>query len=141
MGFTRYYEVKKKLNPEIFKEYSEKCKEICDIITEKWGHGLSSWNQKGEPEFLPDEVAFNGQGDNGGESFVLGVESSGFEFTKTNLRPYDNHVYACLLLAKEYFGDSIRVSSDASDDEESYEIKSLLIQFKRDKKLNTILEN
>jgi hypothetical protein len=136
----RSYEIKNKLNPEIFREYSKSCKEICDIISEKYGHGLAGWNHKGEAEFLPDEVAFNGIGDNGGESFCLNTKETGFQFTKTNLQPYDNHVYACLLLAKEYFGDSIRVSSDG-DDEESDEIKSLIIQFKRDKKLNTLLEN
>jgi hypothetical protein len=40
---------------------------------------------------------------------------TGFQFTKTQHKPYDNHVLACLILSKIYYGDKIRVSSDGDE--------------------------
>ena len=138
MGYTRYHRIEGKIDPEKFKNYSKDCKTICDEITKEFGHGIANYEGEGEPEFLDDLVAFNGIGDLSHESFCLSTDSKGFEFTKTARKPYDRHVLACLILAKEYFGDNIEVSSDGDNDDK--EIEDLLTALRRDNKIKSILD-
>jgi len=139
MGYTRYYEVTGQIDSQKFEKYSEDCKVICDEITKQTGHRLANWEGEDDPEFTSDEVRFYGVGDNAHETFALSKNSKGFNFTKTQRKPYDRHVLACLLLAKEYFGENIRVSSDGDNDD--VEVESLILQSKRDNKINLLLEN
>ena len=138
MGYTRYYRVVGKIDSQKFKDYSKDCKEVCEEITNKWGHGLASWDGEGEPRFEEEGISFNGVGDLSHESFGLSPQTSGFEFTKTQRKPYDKHVLACLILAKEYFGNNIEVSSDGDNDDK--EIHELLISLRRDNKIKSILD-
>jgi len=137
MGYTRYYRVEGKIDSEKFKDYSKDCKIICKEITDRLKSGIAGWDGDGDPEFTDEEIAFNGIGDNSHETFRLGTESKGFNFTKTARKPYDKHVLACLIVAKEYFGDNIKVSSDGDNNDK--EIEELLISLKRDNKIKNIL--
>jgi len=139
MGFTRYYDITKSIDPEKFEKYSEDCKIICQEITKETGHGLAGWDGEGDPQFTTDEIRFNGIGDDSHETFALGKGYNGFKFTKTARKPYDRHVLACLILAKKYFGDAIKVSSDGDNDD--IEVERMILQFSRDGKINLILEN
>ena len=138
MGYTRYYRVEGKIDPIKFKDYSKDCKMVCEEITKQSGHGLAGWNGEGEPRFEDEGILFNGVGDLSHETFGLGPETSGFNFTKTQRKPYDKHVLACLILAKEYFGDNIKVSSDGDNDDK--EIEGLLTALRRDNKIKSILD-
>ena len=138
MGYTRYYRVEGKIDPIKFKDYSKDCKMVCEEITKQTGHGLAGWNGEGEPRFEDEGILFNGVGDLSHETFGLGPETSGFNFTKTQRKPYDKHVLACLILAKEYFGDNIKVSSDGDNTDK--EIEELLISLRRDNKIKSILD-
>lgn len=138
MGYTRYYRIEGKIDPIKFKDYSKDCKMVCEEITKQTGHGLAGWNGEGEPRFEDEGILFNGVGDLSHETFGLGPETSGFNFTKTQRKPYDKHVLACLILAKEYFGDNIKVSSDGDNNDK--EIEELLISLRRDNKIKSILD-
>jgi len=138
MGYTRYYRVVGKIDSEKFKDYSQDCKMICEEITENWGNGIAGLDGEGQPQFEDEGISFNGVGDLSHESFSLSPQTSGFEFTKTNRKPYDRHVLACLILAKEYFGNNIEVSSDGDNDDK--EIHEFLISLKRDNKIKSILD-
>ena len=138
MGYTRYYRIEGKIDPIKFKDYSKDCKMVCEEITKQSGHGLAGWDGEGEPRFEDGGILFNGVGDLSHETFGLGPETSGFNFTKTQRKPYDKHVLACLILAKEYFGDNIKVSSDGDNDDK--EIEELLISLRRDNKIKSILD-
>ena len=138
MGYTRYYRVEGKIDLIKFKDYSKDCKMVCEEITKQSGHGLAGWNGEGEPRFEDEGILFNGVGDLSHETFGLGPETSGFNFTKTQRKPYDKHVLACLILAKEYFGDNIKVSSDGDNNDK--EIEELLISLRRDNKIKSILD-
>ena len=57
-------------------------------------------------------------GDCSYESFILHRESGGEDchgFVKTNYRPYDLAVNACLIVAKHHLGDILEVSSDGGE--------------------------
>ena len=137
MGYTRYYKINGKLDTNKFKEYSKLCEKVCKEITKEFENGIASWDGTGEPEFLDDSVSFNGIGDLSHESFFLSTTTNGFNFTKTARKPYDKHVCACLILAKEFFGDKIEVSSDGDNDD--IEVKNFLISLNRDNKIENIL--
>ena len=56
-----------------------------------------------EAEFSHKEVSFNGVGDDSHESFAFTLDANGSEFCKTNRKPYDALVTACLILADYHF--------------------------------------
>lgn len=152
MGFTRYYTIKGKLESDKFESFSNSCRIVCQLISENWGDKWgpttpSNWSYIGDPDgsggnpiFTKDSVQFNGIGEGSHESFILDVNSSGFNFTKTQLKPYDKHVEACLILVKHYFGDKIEVSSDG-DGEVDPEIEALVKESIRNQKISQILNN
>jgi hypothetical protein len=73
MGYTRYFEIYQKLEPNQFEKFSQDCKVICDEITKQFGHGLASWDGEGDPEFTSTEIIFNGIGEDAHETFAIGV--------------------------------------------------------------------
>ena len=63
------------------------------------------------------QVAFNGLGDNAFEGFVISNHKDKaildtFSFCKTNQKPYDIVVMACLIAFKRFFTDTCSISSD-----------------------------
>ena len=50
--------------------------------------------------------------DQGHETMSLGISTQGFNFCKTEHKPYDIAVTSLLIIAKHYLGDIIKVSSD-----------------------------
>jgi hypothetical protein len=140
MGFTRYYTVNRKLDPEKFKHFSNACQLVCEKIQKKENYELADWDgTKGTaPVFSDTEVRFNGVEDDSHETFSISVHKTGFEFTKTNRKPYDSSVSACLYLARHFFGTDIKVSDD--DGGEDYnEIRSLVTDIIRDEKINILV--
>ena len=138
MGYTRYYEIKNPLDSEKFKNFSKSCRVLTEMVTEKWGEGISDWRGEGDPVFSDTEVCFNGIGINSCETFRIRSSDLGFSFTKTNLNYYDRHVFVCLILAKIYFEDSIRIKSDGIGLGE--DIRSWVDEIIRDQKIDSILD-
>lgn len=126
MGYTRYWDIKNDLDDYRFLKF----KEFCNQIVELFDIPL-------EDIFITDNVVrFNGVGDDAHETFVFS-KKSGFNFCKTQRKPYDAVVCACLLTAMDIFGSDISFSSDGdnNDDKVKENLKSLI----RDRKLNNIL--
>lgn len=140
MGFTRYYRIRGKLDKDRFEDFSSNCKILCELVSRKWGISIGGPDgDGGDPIFSREGVEFNGIGKDSHEPFILDVNSSGFNFTKTKLKSYDRHVEACLILAKYYFGDTIKVSSDGSDENDP-EIEILVKESIRNFKISEILD-
>jgi hypothetical protein len=126
MGYTRYWNIKNDLDDSKFikfKEISSQIVELFDITLD---------------DIIIDDsvVRFNGVGDDAHETFVFS-KKSGFNFCKTQRKPYDAVVCACLLTAVNIFGSDISFSSDGDNDDER--IKENLKSLIRDRKLNNIL--
>jgi hypothetical protein len=129
VGFTRYWDFEK-LDEEKFKDFSSTCQILIDII-----------NIPLDDIQINDRVVrFNGVDEDAHETFYFNLDKSGFNFCKTNVKPYDVVVCGCLYVAKLLFGDSIKINQDCdpSDDEENIQIVRSII---RNNKLNKILEN
>ena len=140
MGFTRYYTVKNKLDKEKFKEYSKVCKQVCEYLQKEEDYKLCNYEGEigSEPVFSEELISFNGEAELSHESFGISTSSNGFDFTKTARKPYDSSVFACLYLAKIYFGDDIKVSGD-DDEDDNLELISTIKQFLREQKLEVLL--
>jgi hypothetical protein len=126
MGYTRYWDIKNDLDDYRFLKF----KEFCNQIVELFDIPL-------EDIIITDNVVrFNGVDDDAHETFVFS-KKSGFNFCKTQRKPYDAVVCACLLTAMDIFGSDISFSSDGdnNDDKVKENLKSLI----RDRKLNNIL--
>lgn len=142
MGFTRYIEIKEQIDPEKFKNYSLDCKTVCQEISNQFRIKLASWDGTSEPDFTDTVVSFNGFGDDSCETFHFSVNSgpalgNSLEFVKTNRKPYDKHVLACLILAKYHFKDAVKISSDGDNNDD--EIINFIKFLKRDSKIKVLL--
>jgi hypothetical protein len=128
MGFTRYWEFNG-LNEEKFIDFSS----ICQILIDNMNIPLEDVTVNNR------KVIFNGVDDDAHETFSFNLDNTGFNFCKTNIKPYDEVVCGCLYVAKLIFGDSIIINQDCSEDEDVdiiKKVKSIL----RENKLNQILE-
>jgi len=63
------------------------------------------------------DISLNGVGDDAHESFVFPGTSPGENFVKTNGKPYDEVVVACLVAAQVRFPDALEVTSDGGEEE------------------------
>jgi hypothetical protein len=139
MGFTRYYTINSKLDPQKFVKFSADCKYICDYITQNFNIKLAGYDGEGDPTFSDNYIVFNGKDDLAHETFSIGTEMTGFQFTKTNLKPYDRHVYACLTLVKKYFQEAIKVSGDGEIDDYP-DLGAIIQSLIRDRKICDLLQ-
>jgi len=95
---------------------------IC-ILAEKEGIEICNGLGEGVPEFTSEQVIFNGAASKGEdyETFYFArladIKSANeyglvFGCTKTEFRPYDSVVVACLIAAKYHFKDQVYISTD-----------------------------
>lgn len=126
MGYTRYWDIKNDLDDCRFLKFKEFCNQIVELFDIPLDDIIITDNV----------VRFNGVGDDAHETFVFS-KKSGFNFCKTQRKPYDAVVCACLLTAKNIFGSNINISSDGDNDDDK--IKGILKSLIRDRRLNNIL--
>lgn len=128
MGYTRYWRSNKEvLDDKKFKHFSH----ICKLVTENMDIPL-------DDVIIDDNVVrFNGVDDDAHETFVFCKKTNSFNFCKTQRKPYDELVCACLEFAKNIFKDDITVSSDGENMDE--EVRQKIKKIIREKKLEDLL--
>lgn len=128
MGYTRYWRSNKEvLDDKKFKHFSH----ICKLVTENMDIPL-------DDVIIDDNVVrFNGVDDDAHETFVFCKKINSFNFCKTQRKPYDELVCACLEFAKNIFKDDITVSSDGENMDE--EVRQKIKKIIREKKLEDLL--
>lgn len=119
MGYTHYFYTKPVLDEVTFKFLVKDAKKVLDSGIDVVCFESDMPNKR--PQTNKDVIRFNGKGEAGHETFYLARESKpmdysdgnkAFNFCKTNNKPYDAYVVAVLILAKQWLGSDIRVSSD-----------------------------
>jgi len=80
---------------------------------------LAGWDGTGKPEIKKTSIVFNGKQPNDYETFTFPGEDD-FNFCKTERKPYDLIVKACLAVASDVFGNDIKVSSDGGTNPEDW---------------------
>jgi hypothetical protein len=120
MGYTHYFYRKQKLNAKQFTHVVEDFQKVIPLL----GVSLKGGSGEGPPNINNNAIIFNGDGEElSHETFYLPRdlnpekhqhEEKGlyFEFCKTDRKPYDIAVTACLVIAKHHLKSQITVSSD-----------------------------
>lgn len=116
MGYTRYWErTKKPIDADLI------CY-VCKVIEDCNDKGIAirNWEGKGNPTVTFEQIAFNGDRslDHNHETFSIGTET-GFQFCKTQRKPYDYAVRKVLRYAEEH-----GFVTDVSEDDENEDIFS-----------------
>ena len=127
MGYTHYWYKKPELPQDKWDAFA---KDVKNFTEEGFCSGILCFEYDSptvEPKVGKNFVRFNGVNINGGETFffdrkqVKGVwsqmDEDGLYFNscKTNRRAYDKYVVEVLKLARQHFGDDIKLSSDGGE--------------------------
>lgn len=112
MGYTHYWERQTgEHDAAKFGEFARVAAIVVELATKR-GVKIGDALGEGKPYVINEQkIALNGVGAESHESFVLTRVSSGFEFCKTNEKPYDVVVVAILVLYKHFFPEVV-FSSD-----------------------------
>ena len=132
MGYTHYFEFTKLNESELKKikpSYDVAIRQchriirhwnkIIKKIDEKSPHRLSGYSAH-TPVGKYRGIKLNGTQEMAHESFDLreSYELNGsFNFCKTNRKPYDTVVVACLITLKHYLGECVTINSDGNSSE------------------------
>ena len=123
MGYTHYWTINQnQISPESWFGFMQEFSEIEAKFHEKLDH---TTDQKYRID--SESIIFNGIGEQGHETFTMNRknpmeesytgENEYFDFCKTARKEYDIAVCCALIIAKKYFGDIIKVSSDGEDED------------------------
>lgn len=138
MGYTHYWTIELAENEEKAEEAYSKAILACQrfivsynmvIKTQDRSHparlaGFSAHCMPGKYKGLN----VNGTKELGHETFYFEEsykKALGFNFCKTNRKPYDTVVVGCLAIMKHFLGDVIDVSSDGDKDDWAYGIRTV----------------
>lgn len=111
MGYTHYWSFGAFIEEKAYRTALTECRKIIKASPV----ALGNWAGKGKPK-LNGGISINGCGDDMCETFALPKIPNG-DWCKTERRPYDVVVAACLCILQERLGESAQVRSDGSPDE------------------------
>ena len=128
MGYTHYYRLNPHGNQQRYEQAKADMRKIIERNPVKLGDG--SGDNPIHPDNYTNEIWLNGLGDDAHETFSLPdkltslINTMGynpnekmvFNFTKTNRKPYDVVVTACLTILKFYLRSDAEISSDGGED-------------------------
>jgi hypothetical protein len=107
-GYTHYFTWMKKPSAA---QLNACVKDMARIIDAAQGQ-LAGPEGDGKPLIESSNIQFNGRGTDAHEPFVF-PGRAGFNFCKTDGKPYDAAVTACLLVARDHFlPDELKIESD-----------------------------
>jgi len=127
MGYTHYCHRVPELDEAQFLLAARDCEKVCNDSGVKIAFEYDQVDKA--PEFSNDLICFNGIEDDGHETFyierIFKTESlqekddngKYFSFCKTDHKPYDLCVTACLIVFKYYFEDDVAISTDGENDD------------------------
>lgn len=108
MGYTHYIDTTRPFTDLEWEAFTKEVKSLLKASDIPVGNG--SGDEGTSPEFTDDRIAFNGIGDDSHETAMITKDYVGFDFCKTNCKPYDSLVVEFYKLARKYTG--ARLSSD-----------------------------
>jgi hypothetical protein len=113
MGYTHYWERPEEIDQNTYSGIVED----FTAVYQKSEVKLGDWNGDEGPLIDNEHICFNGLGEEDSyETFSFNrIGRGGFNFCKTANRPYDILVCAALIIAKDYLGGQIKVTSDYDD--------------------------
>ena len=112
MGYTHYWTFKKNANHNDYRTALKDCRKIIKRSPIPLGNAYGK-----KTPLLNCGIALNGVGEDNHESFILPRTLGTDDFCKTDRKPYDVIVTACLCILYTYMKDSIAIQSDGDPHE------------------------
>lgn len=114
MGYTHYFEQE---GPSPTDEQWEViCSEVRELFAKHAAIICVEFNRPEDPpELSSRRIAFNGKGTAGHETFILRRQQKGFDFCKTERKPYDEVVIEVLKIVRRHCPRWLRLASDGGD--------------------------
>lgn len=127
MGYTHYWHRKEEFNK---KNFEKLVKSFKDLYDKEFTNLIANWDGKkdSKPTINEHEITFNGIENESHETFSMPLKREMdeheksfqnsirnpliFDFCKTAVKEYDIAVVTCLILAKYYLKNQIKISSD-----------------------------
>jgi hypothetical protein len=109
MGYTHYF---RKIKDPTEEQWSAITRAFKKLLKADPQPIQREYDRPSTPGIDAKRIIFNGVGDDGCETMLLGREGPGGQFCKTNREPYDRAVLALLILADHYAPGCWRISSD-----------------------------
>ena len=112
MGYTHYW------TPRAFtaEEWTIVCRDVRKIIKACPVPLALEYDEPGKkPEVSKEAIRFNGPNEAGHETFMIGRTDTGFQFCKTNGKPYDAAVTAILAYLAQTWDFKVTSDGDKSD--------------------------
>ena len=119
MGYTHYWTMKRMARPAEWARLVKSVRHVLStaLLTQNFP-ALQYDEDINEPVEITDKtIRFNGVGNDGHETFLFSRDSPGFNFCKTNEKPYDLAVCIVLLLVNTHCPDAWKIESDGTQDD------------------------
>lgn len=115
MGYTHYWRKARAATPGEWDNFTGAVRAILAVPSLS---GLVQYESDDASPVQADSntVRFNGKGDDGHETFVIGPEACDFDFCKTARKPYDLVVCLVLLAAQATLPCKVSSDGDWSDE-------------------------
>jgi len=108
-GYTHYFTWHQKPDEDKLKECLARMGQVVKAATKI----VAGPDGEGDPNVGPLQLEFNGKGEEDAHEPFVFPGQVGFNFCKTNWKPYDAVVTACLLVARGHFSaDVLEIASD-----------------------------
>ncbi len=118
MGYTHYFTMNKKTTEEQIKKMIAFTNTAIELFgADQIVGGMGDEGTK--PEVTEEIINLNGKEDNSHETFQLAFNSGEWGFCKTNRKPYDMVVVACLIFAEQN-NVIAKWSSDGDSEDHEY---------------------
>jgi hypothetical protein len=118
MGYSHHWHGPRRVSAGKFSAIAWHCRRVVEHI------GVPVQledNDAMPPIFTSKEIRFNGVGEAGHETCIIGRDYLS-SFCKTDRKPYDAAVCACLIVLRAHLGEKFIVTSSGDDDEEGWPI-------------------
>jgi hypothetical protein len=108
-GYTHYFTWHKQPDEDKLKECLARMGQVVKAATKI----VAGPDGEGDPSIGPLQLEFNGKGEEDAHEPFVFPGQVGSNFCKTNYKPYDAVVTACLLVVRDHFsGDVLEIASD-----------------------------
>jgi len=113
MGYTVYWTQNRAFTTQEWRDIRVACIQMFNRLKQVKGS-----NGTGRPIIDNSDILFNGDASKGEdhETFQLMKGGSGFNFCKTDRKPYDRYVKAVLVVANYYAPGALEVTCDGDDE-------------------------
>lgn len=138
MGYTHYFRLNSRLDEETIHKICNDTEKLLERLSKVVCFDPDEEDSIPKVDSENGVIMFNGKGSDGYEDFHVDMNRTGFNFCKTNYKPYDIAVCGTLLIFAEHALDCFDLSSDGDIEDYQNAISLYKEIFNKDPKIDWI---